>query len=80
MNIAYLTTVARRLAIELGRYLAGSPHSRLRQLETLRGLDHRQFADVGLRPEDIRTIGSGLFDAPAGARHDFERAPDYARF
>lgn len=80
MNIAKLTTVTRRLVIELGHYLAGSPQSRLRQIETLRGLDHRQLADVGLSPEDVRNIGSGLFDAPAGARHDFERAPDYARF
>jgi hypothetical protein len=36
------------LLIEAGRYLAGSPNSRLHQLAALRELDDRLLADVGI--------------------------------
>lgn len=80
MDITDLKTLAQRLATELGHYLTGSPNSRLRQMEMLRCLDDRQLADIGLKPEDVRLVETGLFDAPSGARNDFARTPDFARF
>lgn len=39
--------------VELGRYLAVSPHSRIRRRQSLRELDDRLLADVGLSRSDV---------------------------
>lgn len=41
------------LIVELGRYLAVSPHSRIRRWQALRELDDRLLADVGLSRSDV---------------------------
>jgi uncharacterized protein YjiS (DUF1127 family) len=52
---------------EACHYIAGSPHSRLRQLEALRQLDDRLLADIGLTREEARLgrlIDSARADGP----------------
>ena len=43
----------KRIVRELARYLAGSPDSRLRQGATLRTLDDRLLADIGVSRRDV---------------------------
>jgi L-amino acid N-acyltransferase YncA/uncharacterized protein YjiS (DUF1127 family) len=40
--------------LEVGRYLGGSRHSRIRQMAALRELDDRLLADIGVTPEEVR--------------------------
>jgi L-amino acid N-acyltransferase YncA/uncharacterized protein YjiS (DUF1127 family) len=43
-----------RALLEAGCHLAGSQHSRIRQLEALRELDDRLLADIGVTPDEVR--------------------------
>jgi phosphinothricin acetyltransferase len=43
-----LAVSTKTVLLELGRYLGGSPHSRIRQLAALRDLDARLLADIGV--------------------------------
>ncbi len=72
----------RAILREMGHWLAGSPHSRLRQRAQLRALDERLLADIGVtRSEAIRgrssaeralllgaTAAAGAVGRPARAR------------
>ncbi|WP_407170503.1 DUF1127 domain-containing protein [Bradyrhizobium sp. ORS 111] len=59
--------------VELGRYLAASPRSRIRRWQALRELDDRLLADVGLSRSDVRDQPMGpaaCADAPPQHSHD----------
>jgi hypothetical protein len=42
------------LSLELGRYLIGSPRSRIRQMRALRRLNDHLLADIGLARHEVR--------------------------
>lgn len=44
--------------MEIGRYVGGSPWSRLRQREALRNLDDRLLSDIGLSREQVLSEGT----------------------
>ncbi|WP_295136036.1 GNAT family N-acetyltransferase [uncultured Reyranella sp.] len=44
--------------MEIGRYIGGSPWSRIRQREALRNLDDRLLSDIGLSREQILSEGT----------------------
>ena len=46
----------RAFLLEIFRYLAGSPHSRTRQLKALRDLDSRLRDDVGISYRDAHAF------------------------
>jgi len=50
--------------VELGRYLAASPRSRIRRWQALRELDDRLLADVGLSRSDVEISPWGPQHAP----------------
>ena len=56
--MAWLSQRLAGIAVEIGRYLVASPHSRLVQYQALRELDDRLLADVGLTRGVI--AGGGL--------------------
>ncbi|MGN1287619.1 MAG: GNAT family N-acetyltransferase [Bradyrhizobium sp.] len=54
--------------VELGRYLAVSPHSRIRRWQALRELDDRLLADVGLSRSDVEMSPWCVQNAPMRRR------------
>jgi len=44
--------------MEIGRYIGGSPWSRIRQREALRNLDDRLLSDIGLSREQVLSEGT----------------------
>lgn len=46
------------IVMEIGRYIGGSPWSRLRQREALRNLDDRLLSDIGLSREQVLSEGT----------------------
>ncbi|MFC7399865.1 GNAT family N-acetyltransferase [Chelatococcus sp. GCM10030263] len=61
------------ILLEVGRYLAGSPQSRLRQREALRDLDRRLLADIGVTRGKAQVgrrldLGDAWISATLGSR------------
>lgn len=65
--------------VELGRYLAVSPHSRIRSRQALRELDDRLLADVGLSRSDVEMSPWRPQRAPTRRRSTAMMPQDEAR-
>ena len=79
MNDFRLFDALEGLVSELLKYAAGSPRSRLRQIQMLRDLDDRQLADIGLTRGDARNARAGVFDGRRPEPDPF-RITDWSRF